>query len=562
MPGSGRFKSKALIALSILVIALTVCAMAIVAWRLRYGPQGSYFTFGYIGDEYAYAQRMQPLIAGTSAANTINRYCDTGYGSLFFLEDGCRAFLSITGIHVISFMWAWRLLSPLLLALGLWLLTRQHAIVGKGSRDLFSIAVASFIFPLLICSYDLMTRFPPLQGFIQRIPTNLEYPLSILAALTLTRFLSKPTRCNIAFLALAGAIFFYLRLYTSILWAILSGLAVLYLLLKRRLQTRTLLTGIATLTVALLPLALIYVQNASRPVHAELLVRYFGTAPGWRWQCSWKLLVGIAAAFCVFAVYLKDRVKILLIAAALALIIGIGLPNAFIFSRELLLVDRYGCFYLVCGAIGLTRLTAQWFRHSTSANTISLFAFPLAGLVCACTLAYENSTYNLMAYPLGPLSETQSYLPNIPACQWIEQHTPADALFIVDDVIDWSSLQEENFVVPIRPDGTSDLSESLFPIVARRQCLYDTRLFRQSAIRTDDLNLLMLVHRATFGLKLTQQAYYRLGIRLFKPSYIFWRKPLGPRGFGLLFANEKEVVYEDDACVIWKIDIDRAKLPK
>ena len=54
----------------------TLAACWVIPWRLCLGPHGSFYTFGYVGDEYVYAQRIQSLITGASPLNPINGICD------------------------------------------------------------------------------------------------------------------------------------------------------------------------------------------------------------------------------------------------------------------------------------------------------------------------------------------------------------------------------------------------------------------------------------------------------------------------------------------------------
>src|SRR5262249_21227026 len=111
--------------LCVVALASAIASCWIVPWRLAFGPGGSYYTFGYLNDEYNYAQRIQPLLDGATATNPINGVCDSRIHSQFFLEDACRLFITLTGVNVVSFMWAWRLLSPLIIITFAFLLARE-----------------------------------------------------------------------------------------------------------------------------------------------------------------------------------------------------------------------------------------------------------------------------------------------------------------------------------------------------------------------------------------------------------------------------------------------------
>jgi hypothetical protein len=111
-------------ALVALCFAFTLAACWVLPWRLGLGPEGSYYTFGYTADEYTYAYRLQPLIAGATATNPINGIGDPQATSQQYLDDLCRWFLTLTGLPTIGFIWVWRVLFPVCLAGMLLLLAR------------------------------------------------------------------------------------------------------------------------------------------------------------------------------------------------------------------------------------------------------------------------------------------------------------------------------------------------------------------------------------------------------------------------------------------------------
>jgi hypothetical protein len=106
----------------LLALLTTLCAAWLPGLKLAFGPNASYYAFGYVGDEYVYAQRIQPLIAGTTATNPVNGICDSGVISPYYLEDLLRVVLTYSGIDVIALFWIWRGVFPVLLACGMVLL--------------------------------------------------------------------------------------------------------------------------------------------------------------------------------------------------------------------------------------------------------------------------------------------------------------------------------------------------------------------------------------------------------------------------------------------------------
>src|SRR5258708_22144696 len=168
-----------LIALIAVLFISTLIACWIIPYRLRFEPGGSSYTFGFIGDEYAYAYRIQPLLPHATASNPVNGFGDKNLISQMFLEDALRAFLTLTRIPVNLLYWIWRILFPCCLA-ALLIFLAKSAIAGYHrwrTCPRLTLAGAGLVF--IYCG-NALTMMRPEQNFIDRVPGNAEYPLSIL----------------------------------------------------------------------------------------------------------------------------------------------------------------------------------------------------------------------------------------------------------------------------------------------------------------------------------------------------------------------------------------------
>jgi hypothetical protein len=220
-------------------------------------------------------------------------------------------------------------------------------------------------------------------------------------------------------------------------------------------------------------------------------------------------------------------------------------------------LDRFGCYYLplllatalLC--LGQRSLAWSGLRGLRTARGWILW---LAGLSLAASgaLAGINLQYNF----------AQDYLSNhavlvkdqecLPAYEWVRWNTPAGALFLVDDGVDWGQCEEDPRMIPWAVERVWDRIE-FFLLIARRRCVYEERLHGH-AIPQETLRQLYWLHRGTFGMHIPLQNYLD-ALKRFRPDYILWRKGAGgPRGYG---ANMRQlmasVVYSDAVCEIWRL---------
>jgi hypothetical protein len=558
----------------ILCVVALACAIAscwIVPWRLAFGPGGSYYTFGYLNDEYNYAQRIQPLLDGATATNPINGVCDPCVHSQFFLEDACRLFLSLTGIGVVSFMWAWRLLSPLIIVAFTFLLARECLPRSRPPwGPALRLAAGIAALPLLYCLYYvLMEPKSPPFAWLNRIPTNVEYLLSAFLIWSYVAFLRRLTRGYGLLLAIGAVALVYLRLYTAIPWALAILASVLYLAVTRRISLRLLFSLFAAVALGLTPWLLIALSNRHNPVWAAMMTRYFIPRP-YEVHAKWATYVAVACVLAISARFVT-RARVFLLSSAFAMF---ALPSVCAIPRrirnETLLSDRYGCFYLfsilAAGMLLLGEYSRSW-RGQTGLRRGTFSAVALLGVAflgCAA-VSTINWRYDFVSYQPGQLASVIEDQACLHAYDWVREHTPPSALFLVDDGFDWAQA----------PADAGELREfcwlfqcnnDLFQFNARRRRVY-TELLYGNALSDSDLKALQTLQRGTFGFNLPRETYMD-ALKRFLPEYVFWRKhlpvivhgapPAVPRGFGKILRPFAEVVYEDDACEIWKLDYSAA----
>ncbi|MCY3020223.1 MAG: hypothetical protein NTW87_14490 [Planctomycetota bacterium] len=549
-----------------LAFAGTLAAACIPGLRLAFGRHGSFYTFGFVGDEYFYAQRIQPLLAGTTAGNPVNGICDPTVVSEHYLEDACRGLLTVTGLDVIVVAWAWRVVFPLLLAGAMALLAGACLKRRRPWSAQLCWAAGAAAFALIYVGYDPVTSFPPLQGWLHRFPTNIEYVLSALTALAYVRFADAPDARRGAIVALAGALLLYLRPYVALPWGIALGSGMIYCLAARRMSWRVAFTTVGILLAAMTPWLLIHWCNSRSVVYRDLMERYYW-ARGYHVHILWPTYVGIAAVFVLASFLAQRRVRVFFWSCALAMAAVPFISGLFTFSQELLFYERFSPFFLVTlGAAGMLslRAAAEGWRGKAGWHTTSRWAGALAlgALVAGGVVAWRNATFDLLRYKLSQYPSVVRDLPHVPAYKWICENTPPDALFIVDDGFDWSRntrFMEDGhpYLVLWAPDGTDVLTvDDLFQLVARRRRIFTERLY-VNTLSTDDLILLGYLQRGTFGLPVKEPLYYR-ALKKFRPTHVFWRRtaPI-PRGYGARLRHR--VVYTDDVCEVWELQYGDAK---
>jgi hypothetical protein len=544
---------------------ISIASCWIVPWRLAFGPGGSYFTFGYLNDEYTYAQRIQPLLDGATASNPINGICDPGIHSQFFLEDACRAVLTITGINVITFMWVWRLLSPIVIASFMILLAREC--FPRSRRPWISvqrISASAAALPVLYCLYyAVMEPIPPFS-WLNRIPTNVEYLLSAFLIWSYVGFLRNLTLRYGLQLAAGAVAMVYLRFYSAIPWGLAILVAFVYLACTRRTTFRVLSISVIVPAVGLAPWLFILLKNRANPVCAEMMGRYFGNC-AYEIHRKWPIYISTAIALAYLSRVVTSRRLYLLSSATalLALPFVCGIPASI--RDETLRSDRYGCFYLfaviAAGMMVLSRFSEMRGRMGMQRALWSGIVVIVLSVLSSGVVGTINWQHNLFDYQPGELASIVEDRVYFRGYDWVREHTPSSALFLVDDGFNWSNA-------PADDKELHDLlllfqcNNDLFQIIARRKRVY-TDLMYGNALSNADMSALGTLQRGTFGYPVLKSSYVE-ALKRFQPGYIFWRKrtpvivqtapPAVPRGLGVTLKQMSEVVYSDDVCEIWKIN--------
>jgi len=557
---SARGHRRVLIAVAALGLATIGAAIYVIPYRLLNDTGNSFYTFGYVGDEYLYAQRLQPLIPGTTRANVINGIGDPGVWSQFYLEDLCRAILDLSGLDVVTFMWLWRLVFPVVLFLSFYCLVavtlpRPHRFWTMP----FRLAAVGASVALLHGLYDMVTQFPPLQGWIQRIPTNIEFPLALLMAAASVALIVRPTPWRAALLGICGVAMIYLRLYTAIPWGLATAVFLLFVGLSRQVPWKLIALAAIVVAVGLIPWLLIQRYNSSFDVYQQMFKRYFVDVE-YRAHPYWDRHLGFAVVLGLLA-WLTPGWRALIGAWAVTLPIlafGTGLLPI---RAELLWFDRYGVFYLIAtitAGLLCLRTHAETWKGWRGFQRGSFASYSLSGVALAGALftAWNNVSYDFDKYPLGPLPFIRLDLRHVPAYVWMAKNTPADALVLVDDGSDWAAVREKGEEYMARYwERWWKTRDDLFQIVACRRSVYTNRM-HQVAISDELLTDAGVIFLGTFGLNQdTPAEAYAKALRNITPDYIFWKKTAPvPRGYGRALKPFCDVVHFDEHCEIWRVN--------
>jgi hypothetical protein len=543
-------------------LAIAIAACWVIPVRLL---SASWYTFGYLGDEYLYAQRIQPLFPGISATNSLNGVGDPNVVSPFWLEDSLRGIITLLHVDVINFVWAWRFLFPLAHAASFLFLARSC--LPRRARPWnasLQCAAGLAAFTLLYCLYDLVISFPPCHGFIERFPTNIEYPLSVLLAAQYIRFLSNPTARSGILLALASAAAAYFRLYLAFPWSITIIIGVIYLLATKQLSVRVAAITAGVLALVMSPWLFVVFANRKSQDFAELNLRYFGPPAKYTVHPRWYLYIAFGVIFLIAAKFVEKRHRVLALGAGVTMLLLPFLCSLTPFASEILGYDRFGCYYLVAflaiALLSFGNRTLSWCGTRGRAQAHRMLGFcALASVVCAVVIGAMNYSYKFDAFPQRTFPSVQEDLAFVPAYRWIRENTPEGSLCLVDDGFDWSIGPKFNaggmpVISGYAPDGSYMLAgDDLFQIVARRPRVYTHRLMG-FVLSTNDVSTLGYLHRGTFGLPVPGEVYSKALMR-FKPAYILWRKNKAPipRGYGGPLKAQSETVYSDSVCEIWKL---------
>jgi len=564
-----RRTRRGLLALALLAAFAIPATCGIIPYRLANSKFSSRYTFGYIGDEYLYAARIQPLIPGTSATNPLNGVADAAVQSPFFLEDACRALMNVGGMDVTAFFWMWRLLFPVALAFSFILLAKACLPARRRPWMLPLVFAASgAALALVFLLYPLATPYPPAHGWIHRVPTNIEYVLSPLFAAALAAYAGGPSIRRALLLALAGAALIYLRPYLAIPWGLAAALAVAASTLQHR-AWMPLLSMLAALLILLIPWWTVHSANAGNAVFGEMFARYYslpspGARPVYALHPEWPLFGGLALFMLLSGIVRRARVFAL--SCGMALLALPFITGLFSISSELHAYHRFGVFYLValaaCALLGIGHAAVPWrgLQGAARARQLSIAACLLA---CGTALltAVQYARLDFRGYAGGTLVSVIDDHAYLPAYHWLHENSEPTALVLVDDGYDWSRLPEDS-------EGYSQVMqrmmarEDLFSIAARRRRIYHQRLYGHP-LSDSDMEALQMLHRVSFG-QTAGAAGFGAAVKKFKPAYILWRKtpPIPaftesapvPRGFGLQWKAISRIVYTDAVCEIWKLE--------
>jgi len=557
-----RRARQLLIAASLLALLAALCACWVIPYRLRFQGQGCEYTFGYVGDEYNYAQQMQPFLPGATAANPVNGFGDKRIVSPFLVVDICRLLLTVTGMEITTFVWTWRLAAPVALAAVLFWQARAAVPARRKFWALpLALALTAAALPALYCVYDLVTVFPPLQGFLNRVPTNIEYLLAVALACALLLFLQRPAIRSGVLLALLSAALVYLRPLAVLPWSLTVMGCVLFPVLRRETPLRVLAVVGGLFLAVLLPWFLIVLHNDSVPIYRQMMLRWFPPAP-YVVHPRWPLFICLAALLGVAAGFLGSWRRWVAVVSAAVMLALPFLPGLMSQSVQLTLFDRFGCYYLVvlvCVAmLGIGQYAQRWCgRRALASVTRTLACLIVLSFGCAAALFARNLTYDFGAHG-GPYPYAVQELQYAQAYRWVAENTPANSLFLLDDGRDWSQAPLDDATLQ---EWQRDMmiEEDLFPIIARRRRVYTNWLFTWG-VSNQELQDLALLQRGTFGFRGTaiwkfEAGTYKTVLKKYLPQYIFWRKtaPI-PRGFASNLQPLSEVVYSDPVCQIWKLD--------
>ncbi|MCY3022358.1 MAG: hypothetical protein NTW87_25540 [Planctomycetota bacterium] len=538
-----------------LALTAALAACWVIPYRLATTGARSFYACVFIGDEGFYAARVQPLLCGATATNPVNGVCDPKAVSMFFLEDLLRAVITCSGVDVVAFVWLWRYVFPVAL-LGLMVLLARAAIAPRRRpwSPPLRLAAAAAGFVLLYILHHLLIVFPPVQGWLNRFPTNTEFFLSAAVAWAFVYFSNAPGIKRGIILALASAAIVYLRPYAALGWGIAVPVAMIGLVLAKRMTVRVALATLAAVLLFLTPWIVIAAWNGQTPTQHELVMRYFRPPKHYYVNPYWTQCLPLGALFCLAALGIRRRHRLFLVSCGASIAILPFVTGFFYFARELLF-HRFCVFYLVvlavAGMLLVDRFSQSWrgTKGWLAARrwTIGLSAGAAAA---ACYLAVANWNYDFAKYPEGPYAAVADELRYVPAYQWIREQTPETALFLFDDGSDWHDGR-------FGQKGTSMLAQGdLFQIVARRRRVFSERLL-VNVLSNEDYTALRLLHRATFGMAYKDMNRVVAALQRFQPSHIFVRKERSAqRGLLPRFKTASKVVYGDDVCEVWELHYD------
>lgn len=535
--------NRGILILTCLLLLGTLAVVWIVPLRMALGKDNSYFAYALIEDEPRYADCIQPLLSGATRTNPTNGFGDNRYLSPFFLEDLLREVLSITGIHVITAYWLWRFIFPVLILISFYLLLKDALPANcKTLSPLQILVFALFSTAILYLEPLCFFHHSPVHGWLNRIPTNIEFLLSIHMAWHYCRFLQQSSVSRSAMLSVQFALLVYLRLYAAIPWAIVLGIAVVVKLARRQIPYASVLAAGVALVIALTPWVFVVVSNKALPIYTEIATRFFGQTR-WRLHYYTEWYIGLAAVFILFALRARFEVRLTAVACGLTIAAIPFLCGFLPFGREVIAYDRFSSFYIVAFLTVLTQRLAPFAEgnvQTTSWVASAGIIFAVVGLKFYGQMEYKKE--GLTAY-----SKIAEDIPAVTAYQWIEKSTPGDALFVCGDV----SSQKRRFT-SVR-DTINQSPLTLFSVIAKRRMLFNGRIC-VSPISDSELMECANLNVEVFG-NSSKGDDLLSGLRSRGVTNILYRKSqaaspnLHPALHGFL-----EEVYSDEHCQIWRIN--------
>ena len=551
--------SKArLIAALIFLMSLTAIATWIVPIRLATEPGASYYNFSFVTDECCYAAHIAPLIDKTNDANVVNGFSDQSFTPQFYLEMLLRRILTVLQMHSITFFWLWRIGYPLFLGITLLLLT---IISLRRSDKLWhwplALMTAAAAWPLFYFAYELLMPRFPMRYWLERIPTNFEVLLMVVLFATIVYLLREPTLRRAIMVVLALAAIVYARPYSIVGCGPPLLITVFWLTYTRFVPWRVSTIAAAVFVILLLPFVLQMHQNSLSPEYKAWTERYFPEVDGYEVHPRWAYHLATAIVLAIMAWRLRGpwRVFVLSLAITAAYVpFASGLRP---WRVQLLnIYDRWGTLLslsLVVGALLLLAQSCETWRGKAGARRVSRALYTLAAVsfLSSGVLAVRSYLYDFSADRNSNHMILNADAQCVPAYTWITNNTASDALFVVDDGLDWGKVDKDPVLRTYAGTIIWDRAE-LFLLTARRRCVYTERLYVNS-ISAADLRFARALHYGTFGMTIPVELY-KEALKHYRPDYIFWRRTSAvPRGFGAQLQSLATVVYSDQCCEIWKL---------
>lgn len=535
-------------------------------FKLACGHGGSYYAIGFHPDEFDDAQRLQPLIDDSTPFNTINGIQDPTLKSPYYFEDVVRPVLGALHFDIFLFFWLWRIFFPVVLLLLLILIGRECFAQRHGW--LLPAAAAAAALPLLACAHDLVRAIPayaklyaPLQGWLHRVPANIEYILSALIVLLALRLLKRPGAGRGIALSSVLALSVYVRIFVAVAWAPVIACVVLWLVAGRRQRFSAGAAMFAVFALLVTPWVLDVQANRASPVFTEFVARCFVDLP-YQIMPMMGLYVGAAVLLFVLGLFVADRFRPLITMGALVLLALPFVGGLLPYSSEVLKSDRFGQFYWI--ALAAAAIVSVGAYAVNTRCEVKVLAWPLCALaiIASTALTLHNYHYDFMLEVESPYRNVATDQNYLTAYHWIRDHVSDDALFLVDDGYDWAlAFDGSTELDETAPDNTQMLTKAdLFQLVARRKRVYNEHV-KYSGLSYDQYMKLMIAHRGTLGFPFKIGLYDSTLMNVW-PTHILWRKlPLNPisaaevpRGFGVQLKKFRHVVYQDEFCEVWELN--------